>query len=149
MLGSLLQTTATMNPTNERAFKSIFGFTEIQNRVATNTVKMIIGDMTTLYNEFRNVKGPGALFFNPANPDSSKYLTIADIRKDIILAEELMDGDLTKFLSKLVNVIEKEENAGEGYPIIVMVTEEGMTVHKIDLNAVERNLKTMANDASS
>lgn len=133
----------------KNAFKSIFGFTEVQNRIATNTVKMILGDMTTLYNEFRNVEGPGALFFNPINPEASKYLNIPNLQKDIILAEELMDADLTKFLSKLINIIEKQSNSENDYPIIVMVTEDGMTVHMLDMNEIEKNIKDYVSDASS
>jgi len=65
----------------KQAFKSIFGFSEIQNRIALNTIKMIVGDMVTLYTEFKTNEGAGALFFVPSQPEASRYVTVADIKK--------------------------------------------------------------------
>lgn len=112
--------------------KNLFGKSEFQNRVATNAVKMIIGDINTLNEEFRKVKGIGALFFNPTVPDASNYMTVADIQTDIALAEEIMNDDLASFLKELLGIVEKEaeENA-----VVVMVSQKGMSVHVVNLEA--------------
>lgn len=108
---------------------------------------MIIGDVVTLYTEFRKADGIGALFFNPQRPDDSQYLTLSDIHKDIALAEELMNEELCDFLKKLVNLIQSEsENES---PIVVMIDQSGMSVHVIDLNLAEEMITQRMKDAIS
>jgi len=121
---------------------SIFGKSEVQNRIAINTVKMIVGDIVTLYQEFRKTEGRGALFFNPSSPENSTYMTMEDIYSDIAIAEEVLDDDLKTFLSKLLNVVNKEENSENS--IVVMVTPKSMSIHMIDLNSAEEQLKELA-----
>lgn len=127
--------------------KKIFGRSEVQNRIALNTVKMIIGDITTLYEEFKKAEGNGALFFNPSKPDCSQYMTIRDIQTDIALAEEIMDSALAGFLQKLITVVEKESDSGK--PIVVMVDQRGMSIHLIDLEAAEELLNKTSDAASA
>lgn len=127
--------------------KKIFGRSEVQNRIALNTVKMIIGDITTLYEEFKKAEGNGALFFNPSKPDCSQYMTIRDIQTDIALAEEIMDAGLAGFLQKLITVVEKESDSGK--PIVVMVDQRGMSIHLIDLEAAEELLNKTSDAASA
>lgn len=131
----------------KRLAQSLFSKSEVQNRISMNAVKMIIGDVVTLYTEFRNAEGIGALFFNPQRPDDSQYMTISDIHKDVALAEELMNNELSEFLKKLINLIQKEQE--NDYPIVVMLDQSGMSVHVIDLNLAEEMLTKRLEDASS
>jgi hypothetical protein len=135
------------NQKAKRLANSLFSKSEVQNRISLNAVKMIIGDVVTLYTEFRKADGIGALFFNPQRPDDSQYLTLSDIHKDIALAEELMNEELCDFLKKLVNLIQSEsENES---PIVVMIDHSGMSVHVIDLNLAEEMITQRMNDAIS
>jgi hypothetical protein len=132
--------------TVERLARAIFGKNEVQNRIAINAVKMIVGDITTLYEEFRKTEGLGALFFNPANPECSHFMTLKDIHTDVILAEEIMDDYLKDFLNKLISVINKEAESKQ--PIVVMVDEMSMSVHVIDLNSAEERINEVVNAVS-
>jgi hypothetical protein len=135
------------NQKAKRLANSLFSKSEVQNRISLNAVKMIIGDVVTLYTEFRKADGIGALFFNPQRPDDSQYLTLSDIHKDIALAEELMNEELCDFLKKLVNLIQSEsENES---PIVVMIDQSGMSVHVIDLNLAEEMITQRMKDAIS
>jgi hypothetical protein len=125
----------------------LFSKSEVQNKIAINAVKLIIGDIVTLYGEFRKAEGLGALFFNPSEPNKSTYLTIDDIKKDIILAEEIMDDDLKDFLNKLLNVIDREQE--QGTCVVVMVTIKSMSVHVVDLNTVEEHIEELADAFSN
>jgi uncharacterized protein YejL (UPF0352 family) len=126
----------------DKLAKAIFGKSEVQNRIAINTVKMIVGDIVTLYQEFRKTEGLGALFFNPLTPQNSNYMTVADIRGDVALAEEIMDDDLKQFLNKLLKVIDKEQ--GEATSVVVMVNDQSMSIHVIELNSAEEQLAKLA-----
>ncbi len=81
----------------EKAVKlaeKLFGPSEIQNRVALSAIKLIVGDVVTLFEEFQKTEGAGALFFNPTQPSFSRYMTVSLIITDIILAVEIMDKNL-------------------------------------------------------
>ena len=121
--------------------KKIFSKSELQNQIAVNVVKMIVGDIVTLYEEFRQAEGLGALFFNPVSPENSSYMTIKDIKTDIILAEEIMDDDLKEFLKKLLNIVDKEQDNKQA--IVVLVNNQTMSIHLIDLNSVETQIKEL------
>lgn len=121
--------------------KKIFSKSELQNQIAVSVVKMIVGDIVTLYEEFRQAEGLGALFFNPVAPENSSYMTIKDIKTDIILAEEIMDDDLKEFLKKLLNIVDKEQDNKQA--IVVLVNNQTMSIHLIDLNSVETQIKEL------
>jgi len=121
--------------------KKIFSKSELQNQIAVNVVKMIVGDIVTLYEEFRQAEGLGALFFNPVAPENSSYMTIKDIKTDIILAEEIMDDDLKEFLKKLLNIVDKEQDNKQA--IVVLINNQTMSIHLIDLNSVETQIKEL------
>jgi hypothetical protein len=142
MLGPLSQ--VIKMPRNNAAgelAKKIFSKSELQNQIAVNVVKMIVGDIVTLYEEFRQAEGLGALFFNPVAPENSSYMTIKDIKTDIILAEEIMDDDLKEFLKKLLNIVDKEQDNKQA--IVVLVNNQTMSIHLIDLNSVETQIKEL------
>jgi len=126
---------------SERLANKLFGKSEVQNKIAVNTVKMIVGDIVTLYQEFRKAEGLGALFFNPVTPENSSYMTIKDVQNDIVLAEELMDDDLRDFLKKILRVIEDEQE--QETAIVVLINNQTMSIHIIDLNTVEVQMKEL------
>lgn len=143
MLGLHLQVTdMSKKDSSQELAKKLFSKSEVQNKIAVNTVKLIIGDIVTLYDEFRKAEGLGALFFNPVCPENSNYMTIQDIKTDIVLAEEIMNDDLKDFLKKLLNVIDKEQDSKKS--IVVLVTSKSMSVHVVDLNTVEDQIKELA-----
>lgn len=123
--------------------KQLFGKSEVQNRIALNTVKMIVSDVVTLYAEFRKAEGMGALFFNPKAPDKSQYMTINDIHNDISLAEEVLNQDLKDFLLKLINVIEREEENNK--PVVVMIDSSTMSIHVIDVDKAQERINEFSN----
>lgn len=137
-----------MTNDNTKALSSkLFGKSEVQNRISKNALKMIMGDMATLYTEFRTARGLGALFFNTTAPLNSLFMTIQEIYNDIVLAEELMDNDTKKFLQKVLNVIEK--NSDNTTPVVVMVDATGLSVHLLDLDVIAENIEKQASEAFS
>ncbi|MBM4229121.1 MAG: hypothetical protein FJ184_00060 [Gammaproteobacteria bacterium] len=147
MLGPLLQVIKMpkSNTANNLA-KKIFSKSEVQNQIAVNVVKMIVGDIVTLYEEFRSAEGLGALFFNPIAPENSSYMTIKDIKNDIILAEEIMDEDLKDFLKKLLNIVDKEQDNKQA--IVILINNQTMSIHLIDLNSVDTQIKELVDALS-
>ena len=148
MLGILpLTTVNNMTNDNIKALgNKLFSKSEVQNRIAKNALKVILGDMTTLYNEFRTASGLGALFFNTMSPLNSLYMTTKEIYNDIILAEELMDTDTKEFLQKTLNVIEK--NSDNTTPVVVMVDSDGMSIHLLDLDEISQRIDQQAEEAA-
>lgn len=131
----------------EKLIKKLFGASEIQNRIAKSTVKLIVSDIITLYTEFRKAEGLGALFFNIEYPNRSIYLDVQEIYKDITVAEEMMDTKTKDFLQKLLNVIEKNEN--NNTPVVVMVQDSGLSIHLLDSTSVDETLDKRILDATS
>jgi len=135
-----------MNNKIKQMSATLFGKTETQRRIAKNTVKMIMGDVATLYEEFYKYKGLGALFFNPNKPDQSSYMTVKDLNSDKAVAEEMCDEQTATFLNKLINLIDK--NSEDHKPIVVMVSDKGMSAHVLDLNQVEERINNISDAAS-
>ena len=129
----------------QKLSNALFGESEVKNRIALNAVKMIVGDIVTLYNEFKNAEGAGALVFNPESPEKSQFMALRDIQRDIAIAEEAMDDNLKKFLEKVQTIVVKESSSEK--PVVIMLTRDSMSVHVIDLNETEERLKE-ALDAS-
>jgi hypothetical protein len=131
----------------ENMIHKLFGASEVQNRIAKSTVKLIVSDIITLYSEFRKAEGLGALFFNMEFPMRSVYLDVQEIYKDITVAEEMMDTKTKDFLQKLLNVIEKNEN--NNTPVVVMVQDTGLSIHLLDSTEVDETLDKKILDATS
>jgi hypothetical protein len=125
---------------------SLFAGDEFKKRMASNVVRMIVGDITTLYSEFKANEGAGALFFNPSNPTASQYLALTDIYKDRALAEEMLHDDLAKFLDKLANIVTKQSDSN--LPVVVMVHPTGMSIHILDTDKVDEVLEEHVKDAN-
>ena len=142
MLGPRLQVIdMSLHEGSQKLASKIFSKSELQNKIAVSTVKLIIGDIVTLYSEFRKAEGAGALFFNPLAPENSTYMPISDIRNDIILAEEIMDNELKGFLEKLLNIVDKKQDDNEA--IVVMINNHTMSIHLVDLNSVEDQINEL------
>jgi hypothetical protein len=130
----------------EALIHKLFGSSEIQNKIAKSTIKLIVSDIITLYAEFRKAEGLGALFFNMEYPSRSIYLDVQEIYKDITVAEEMMDTKTKDFLQKLLNVIEKNEN--NTTPVVVMVQDSGLSIHLLDSTEVDETLDKKILDAT-
>ena len=126
--------------------QKLFGKSEVQDKISKNALKIILGDIVTLYSEFRTAKGLGALFFNTTEPSNSLYMTIKEIYNDIIVAEELIDSDTKQFLQSVLNIVEK--NSDNTTPIVVMVGAKGLSVHLLDLDLVNDNIEKHAQNIS-
>jgi hypothetical protein len=126
--------------------QKLFGQSEVQDKISKNALKIILGDIVTLYSEFRTAKGLGALFFNTTAPSNSLYMTIQEIYNDIVVAEELIDSDTKQFLQSVLNIIEK--NSDNTTPIVVMVDAKGLSVHLLDLDSINDNIETHAQSIS-
>ena len=126
--------------------QKLFGKSEVQDKISKNALKIILGDIVTLYSEFRTAKGLGALFFNTTAPSNSLYMTIQEIYNDIIVAEELIDSDTKQFLQSVLNIVEK--NSDNTTPIVVMVDAKGLSVHLLDLDAINDNIEKHAQSIS-
>lgn len=127
--------------------QTLFGASEVKTRIGLNAAKMIAGDIVTLYGEFKNASGAGILCFNPYKPDKSSYLTKQDIQRDIALAEEMCDDPTAEFLRKTLNIVDKT-GAREDAAAVMLLTDNGATLHIVDLAETEDRLKKIA-DASS
>lgn len=125
--------------------QNLFAGGETKRRMASNVVRMIIGDIITLYTEFKIHKGDGALFFNTSNAEASQYLSIEEIKKDMALAEEMMNKDLATFFQKLLKVIEKESPSKD--PVVVMLDVNGMSIHVLDKNKIDEVLEEAVTNA--
>lgn len=126
--------------------QKLFGKSEVQDKISKNALKIILGDIVTLYSEFRTAKGLGALFFNTTAPSNSLYMTIKEIYNDIIVAEELIDSETKQFLQSVLNIVEK--NSDNTTPIVVMVDAKGLSVHLLDLDAINDNIEKHAQNIS-
>ena len=125
--------------------QNLFAGGEAKRRMASNVVRMIIGDIITLYTEFKTHKGEGALFFNTSNAEASQYLSVEEIKTDMALAEEMMNKDLASFFQKLLMVIDKESDSKD--PVVVMLDIHGMSIHVLDKNKIDEVLDDAVTNA--
>ena len=142
MLGTTLRGTTKMpdfKKVAEQLRQNLFAGGEAKRRMASNVVRMIIGDIITLYEEFRSHKGKGALFFNTSDSEKSQYLSVDEIKIDMALAEEMMNKELATFFEKLLKVIEKESESKD--PVVVMLDIHGMSIHVLDKNKIDEVLE--------
>lgn len=125
---------------------SLFGVNEVKNRIAKNTMKLLVNDIATLNSQFADAKGEGAFFFNPSKPNQSQYLTLKEIQNDISLAEEVYDVSTAEFLKKLMNMVQKEDVKKS--PVVVMVNYTGLSAHRLDLESLDERIDTLINAVS-
>lgn len=110
----------------------LFGKGEVNDRVAKTSLKMIVGDMRAVFQEYVKVEGKGALFYNTINADFSTFMSLKDINGDKDLARTNGDEDLHDFLEKLEKCVAEEDPWDKA--IIVLLTNDGMSLHLLDLD---------------
>jgi choline kinase len=111
---------------------SLFGVNEVKNRIAKNTMKLLVNDIATLNSQFADAKG--------------QYLTLKEIQNDISLAEEVYDVSTAEFLKKLMNMVQKEDVKKS--PVVVMVNYTGLSAHRLDLESLDERIDTLINAVS-
>ena len=116
----------------------LFGKGEHSDRVAQNALKMIVGDMRAIFQEYVKAEGRGALFYNTINEDFSTFMKLEDIRGDKELAHNNNDSDLEEFLQKLENVVNDEDEFEKA--IIVLLTQDGMSLHLLDIDEASEKI---------
>ncbi len=121
--------------------KTIFGNKKEKDRFAATTASLIVGDMITLYDEFRKARGAGALFMNPECPEQSTYLTLKEIHNDMSVAEEFGNNELAGVLKRLINVA---QNSDEGDAVIVTVDSNLLSAHVLNMTKAKEQLSNFA-----
>lgn len=141
-LGQVLKA---MKDATKKMINSLFGGSEFKNKMAMNTAQMIVEDMLTLYKEYKAATGLGVLVFNGTNTLDSSWMTLADLKADVAVAEEFNDDKTASFLKRCVNACESEADNDVG--IIMMVTKDALNLHIIDLEKAADALKEIAENA--
>lgn len=131
----------------DKLAKNLFGKSEVKNRIGLNAAKMITGDIVTLYQEFRKASGAGALCFNPTKPDKSIYMTVSDLKVDMVLAEEMCDSETAAFLAKAIELVHKV-SADEDKALVLLTSNYGISAHVVDLEQASSRLDGIADAAS-
>jgi hypothetical protein len=72
-------------------------------------------------------------------------MTVNEIATDRALAEEVMNEPLADCLSRLINIIEKEQESDA--PVVVMVDPLGLSVHVLDLDKANKLIEKFSEDA--
>ncbi len=121
--------------------KKIFGNKKEKDKFATTTASLIVGDMITLYAEFKKARGAGALFMNPECPEQSVYLTLKEIHNDVSVAEEFGNNELVDVLKRLINVA---QNSGEDDAVIVTVDSNVLSAHVLNMTKSKEQLNNFA-----
>ena len=130
----------------KRLVAALFKGGEVKQRIAANTVKTILADMDSLYQEYKKYKGPGALFFNPANDKQNNYLTVDDIKNDLCKAEEYEDTSIKEFLSSVIRAVEKVD---DGNSVLVLVEPPRLTINILDISKVDEQVDALLKEANS
>ena len=130
---------------SEELGQVLFGKGYASDKIAENTLKMIVGDMRAVYQEYVKIEGKGALFYNTINADFSTFMTLEDIRGDKQTATDHNDANLHDFLEKLEECVMKEEPFEKA--IIVLLTADGMSLRLLDLDQATERISDAAKPA--
>jgi hypothetical protein len=96
-------------------------------------VKLVLGDMGTLYLKFWEAEGPGIICFQPQNPDRSMfYMTLSELHSAQESCERENNGDLAETFRRILDAAQKIDPAEKaGY---IINDEEGIRYVEIDYN---------------
>ena len=130
----------------KRLVAALFKGGEVKQRIAASTVKTILTDMASLYQEYKKYKGPGALFCNPLSDKQNNYLTVDDIKNDLCRAEEHEDTSIKEFLSSVLKAVEKVD---EGTSVLVLVEPPRLTINLLDINKIDEQINALLKEANS
>jgi hypothetical protein len=123
--------------------KTLFKGNEQERMISAGVVRTILADMTRLYFENKAARGKGILVFNPSEPEASKYLTLRDLENDLAVAQEGMDKESEDLFSKIIKVIEKEDESD--LALVAMVQSTEIAIHLIDPAEANKKIDELSN----
>lgn len=123
--------------------KTLFKGNESERMISAGVVRTILSDMTRLFFENRAARGKGILIFNPNEPEKSKYMTIKDFQDDISIAQEDMDNDCIELFTKMISIIEKEDNSD--LALVTMVEGDKIITYQIDPQEANKKIDEYSN----
>lgn len=118
--------------------KQLFHGNETETMIAAGVMRTILADITKIYFDNKKSLGKGILVFNPEDPQRSKYLTTKDLYRDLALAEEMMHKEVCRMLKKVDKFIEEHED--ENLALVAMIQPEGVSLHLIDPQQVNKRI---------
>ena len=119
-----------------QAIAKSLGQTETERMLSAAMLRVILGDMTRIYFEYRKAtNSKGVLVFNPEDPGASRFVTTNDIKDDIAVAEESCDTTLVQGFNKVLEFVDNHDN--NEVAIVVLVNQEGFQI--IELDPLEAN----------
>jgi hypothetical protein len=106
---------------------------ETSGKMLDAVVKLVLGDLATVYNRFWEAEGPGVMCFQPSNQDRSMFfLTLKELHSAEEACEHENNGDLAETFRRILGAAQKinpEEKAG-----YIINDEEGIRYLEIDYN---------------
>ena len=123
--------------------KTLFKGNESERMISAGVVRTILSDMTRLFFENRAARGKGILIFNPNEHEKSKYMTIKDFQDDISIAQEDMDNDCIELFTKMISIIEKEDNSD--LALVTMVEGDKIITYQIDPQEANKKIDEYSN----
>lgn len=124
-----------MTSRREKLIASVIGpeLDETKAKMLDATLKLILGDMGSMFFQFWQKQGPGVLCFQPADPSSSVfYLTLKELHGAQEECERENNGDLAETFRRILEAAQKinpEEKAG-----YVLNDKDGIRYIEIDYN---------------
>ena len=106
---------------------------ETSGKMLDAVVKLVLGDLATVYNRFWETEGPGVMCFQPSNQDRSMFfLTLKELHSAEETCEQENNGDLAETFRRILGAAQKinpEEKAG-----YLINDKEGIRYLEIDYN---------------
>jgi len=106
---------------------------ETEGKYLDAVVKLILGDMGTVYTKFWEAEGPGVICFQPDNKDRSMfYMTLEELHAAQESCERENNGDLAETFRRILEAAQKLDPAeSAGY---IINDEEGIRYFAVDYN---------------
>ena len=106
---------------------------ETSGKMLDAVVKLVLGDLATVYTRFWETEGPGVMCFQPLNQDRSMFfLTLKELHFAEETCEQENNGDLAETFRRILGAAQKinpEEKAG-----YLINDDEGIRYLEIDYN---------------
>ena len=106
---------------------------ETEGKCLDAVVKLILGDMGTVYTKFWEAEGPGVICFQPDNKERSMfYMTLEELHSAQESCERENKGDLAETFRRILEAAQKLDPAeSAGY---IINDEEGIRYFAVDYN---------------
>jgi hypothetical protein len=106
---------------------------ETEGKYLNAVVKLILGDMGTVYTKFWEAEGPGVICFQPDNKERSMfYMTLEELHSAQESCERENNGDLAETFRRILEAAQKLDPAeSAGY---IINDEEGIRYFAVDYN---------------